>query len=537
MGSTKSLIELLQSATEAFHRRSFAEVEKLCLDVLNRFGEEANALLMLGLVYSAQGNALRCIEYLERARRKNPGHIHVLSNLGSMYRQMGRYDEAKSALLAAIQIDARFAPALNNLGNVFFDLEQREEAQRCYEKVIAVNANSADALANLGRMAEEAHHLDQAEDFAQRALNAVPGHLQARLTFARVLQRKGDPISAGISLEALLSLPSLPPKLRISAHGYLGECFDSQERFGEAFHQFEAANDLQFGMLDSSYGKTGYLVPHRVDQLTAFVEQQDFSSWSPGPACDRSPVFLVGFPRSGTTLLDQVLSSHPQVVVQEERDALTDVCSELMTENGNFSFWADLAPHQIERLRGRYWARARAGTSESNAHVFVDKLPLNAILLPVIFRLFQTAKIILALRDPRDCVLSCFQQRFGMNAAMYQMLRLDTAASYYSKVMSLVDLCDRKLPLSIHKVRYEDVVSNFDAEIGKLLEFLDLSWNDGVRGYAETARTRYVNTPSATQVVQPLYTSSMRKWRNYRDHMVEIFPVLAPWVAAFGYEP
>jgi hypothetical protein len=168
--------------------------------------------------------------------------------------------------------------------------------------------------------------------------------------------------------------------------------------------------------------------------------------------------------------------------------------------------------------------------------VFVDKLPLNAALLPVIYRLFPHAKIVLALRDPRDCVLSCYQQRFGMNAAMFQLLRLDTAAGYYDAVMRLVQTCRAKLPIDVCEVRYEAVIGDFDASVGALLSFLGLPWDDAVRGYAETAKRRVIATPSASQVVQPLYTSSRGKWLNYRRFLEPVLPVLEPWVAAFGYE-
>ena len=531
------LLQMLKSATDAFQRRSFADVERICQDVLNRFGEEANALLMLGLVRAARGDVAQAVHYLERARHKNPGHIHVLSNLGSIYRQLGRVHDAKKVLEEAVRIDPRFGPAFNNLGNVFLDLEQRGEALRCYERAVAIDARHADALANLGRLAEEAHQLERAADFAKRAMEVAPEHLQARLTLARVFQRQGNAALAVPALEALLSLQTLPPNLRISAHGFLGESFDSIKRFGEAFAQFDAANSLQANMLSEGYGDIGFLSPRRVEQLTAFVDGEDLSHWRPAPSVEQSPVFLVGFPRSGTTLLDQILSSHPQVIVQEEQDALVDVCSALMPGGGSFGFWADLPQHQIERMRGLYWARARAGLPDLSGRVFIDKLPLNIILLAVIFRLFPQAKVVIALRDPRDAVLSCFQQRFGMNAAMSQMLRLGSAAAYYDKVMRLWALYERKLPLAFHKVRYEDVVTHFDGEIANLLSFLGLAWDERVRGYADTARARQVNTPSAAQVVKPLYTSSMHKWRNYSVHMAEILPVLEPWVAAFGYEP
>jgi hypothetical protein len=270
----------------------------------------------------------------------------------------------------------------------------------------------------------------------------------------------------------------------------------------------------------------------------AFVDGIDPSRWQAAPPAARTPVFLIGFPRSGTTLLDQILASHPEVSTLEERDTLLDAASELMSTEQAFGRWASLQHTEIERLRGLYWQRVTAGTAGApQTRVFVDKQPLNAVLLPLIHRLFPAARIVLALRDPRDVVLSCFQQRFGMNVAMYQLLRLDTAAAYYDAVMRLIEVSRGKLPLALHVVKYEDIVARFEATVRELLVFLELQWDERVRRYTETARERTISTPSASQVVRPLYGSARGKWRNYRAFLEPCLPTLAPWVQSLGYEP
>ncbi|MEQ1753947.1 MAG: sulfotransferase [Micropepsaceae bacterium] len=538
MSNQRSLAQLLQFAADFFQRRAFAEAERTARDVLARFGNEPNALMILGLVHLEQGDAAGAVECLTHAKRLNPGHIHVLTNLGVALRAQGRLLEAQLNLEAAVQIDPAFAPAHNNLGNVHLDLEQREEAVRSYERAVALQPMNADALANLARLAEEGHRLEDAAALSSRALSVIPGHVQASLTRARVRQRQGDLSGAVTEFQTLLSGSQVPPNVRSIAHGYLGECLERLSRYSDAFAQFQLSNEVQQHLHENAFGGDGdYLSPKRVDELIAFMARADARLWSASPPVERVPVFLVGFPRSGTTLLDQILSSHPQITVLEERDTFIDVCKALMVPGDKFDFWADLASHQVEHLRALYWRQVETGMKgQVIKPVFVDKLPLNAVMLPLIHRLFPTAKIILALRDPRDAVLSSFQQRFGMNAAMFQMLRLDTAAAYYDKVFSLVRLCSERLPLTVFRIRYEDLVADFDREIGGLLQFLELGWDDNVRNYVVTAKSRRLNTPSATQVVQPIYSSSVGKWRNYQPQMVGILPVLAPWVAAFGYE-
>jgi tetratricopeptide (TPR) repeat protein len=531
-------IQLLQRATAAMERGAFGEAVALCDQVIARFGVEPNALMLLGLVRMEQSDVAGAIDLYERARRLMPAHIHVLTNLGAAYRAAGRLNEARDVLEEALRIDRRHAIAHNSLGNVLLDAGARVEANRAYERAVALQPNYAEAMAGLARIAEEEHRLDDALRLADRVLGIAPRNVSAQLTRAKVQLRNGDASGAARGLEALLAGSALTPTNRVVAQGHLGEAYEKLARFDDAFAAFTRANRLLEQAAGSFASDRSYLAPQAVVQMTEFVAASDAGQWRPAPAAARTPVFLIGFPRSGTTLVDQILASHPRITTLEERDNLLEAGQALVGVDADFGRLAQLPDAEIERWRTSYWASVDAGLGGAIARdVFVDKLPLNAALLPVIYRLFPQAKIVLAVRDPRDCVLSCYQQRFGMNAAMFQLLRLETAASYYDAVMGLVRVCRERLPLDVREVRYEAVVGDFDAAVGALLSFLGLTWDDAVRGYAETARRRVIATPSATQVVQPLYTSSQGKWRNYRRFLEPVLPTLDPWVAAFGYEP
>ena len=534
-------VQLVQRAVAAFQQRAFAEAAGFAQQVLSQFGEDANALMILAGIRGEAGDTAGSIELYERARAVMPSHIHVLTNLAAAYRATGRLHEARIVLEEALQIDRRFAIGHNNLGNVLLDIGDREGAKRAYERAVVVQANYAEPVAGLARIAEEEHRLDDARRLAERALSLQAGNTSAAMTRARAVYRLGDAARAAADLAALLRSPALTPTNRVVAEGYLGEALDKLGRYDEAFAAFTRANQQQHAQSAATWAAdTGPLSLTAVERLTAFVEGVDLSTWRPAPPShpgDPSPVFLVGFPRSGTTLLDQILASHPKITTLEERDTLVDSAMALVKPEGGFDFWATLSDADIEQMRTLYWQQVQAGLlGQRMRDVFVDKLPLNAVLLPVIYRLFPDAKIVFAIRDPRDTVLSCYQQRFGLTAAMFQLLRLDTASRYYDAVMKLVSASRAKLPLAVHEVRYEAVESDFDATVGGLLEFLGVPWDDGVRNYAETAKTRAIGTPSASQVVQPLYATAQGKWRNYGSFLEPVLPTLEPWVRAFGYE-
>jgi hypothetical protein len=187
----------------------------------------------------------------------------------------------------------------------------------------------------------------------------------------------------------------------------------------------------------------------------------------------------------------------------------------------------------VERVRDRYLSLI--GGPGTSGQIVVDKLPLNIVALPLITHIFPRAKIIFALRDPRDSVLSCFQQQFGMNAAMVQFLAIDTAASYYDLVMTLFETC-RAEGVNAHQVRYEDVVADLEGEARKLAQFLGVPFEARMLDYQSTARARDIRTPSVRQVVQPLYTRSIGRWRRYAEQLAPALPVLNAWAARFGYE-
>ncbi|NOT40676.1 MAG: tetratricopeptide repeat protein [Alphaproteobacteria bacterium] len=530
-------IQLLQRATAAMERRSFGEAVSLCEQVIARYGEEPNALMLLGLARMEADDTAGAIGLYERARQLMPEHIHVLTNLGAAYRAVGRLNDARNVLEEALRIDRRHAIAQNSLGNVLLDLGLRDDAKRAYERAVAVQPAYAEPIAGLARIAEEEHRLDDARRLADRALNVAPQNVSAQLTRGKVQLRSDDATTAAQSFKALLGKPALSWTNTVMAQGHLGEAYERLGRFNDAFAAFSRANQLLAHSAAGFASDRSYLAPQAIVRMTAFVASLDAGKWEVTSAPPNPPVFLIGFPRSGTTLVDQILASHPQVTTLEERDSLMEAGLALAGADADFGRLAQLGEDEAERLRAGYWASVNAGLGGVPVRdVFVDKLPLNAVLLPVIHRLFPTAKIVLAVRDSRDCVLSCYQQRFGMNAAMFQLLRLETASAYYDAVMRLVQVCRAKLPIKVHEVRYEAVIGDFDTAVGSLLTFLELPWDDAVRSYAETAKRRVIATPSASQVVRPLYASSLGKWRNYRQFLEPVLPVLEPWVAAFGYE-
>ncbi|HWJ39044.1 MAG TPA: sulfotransferase, partial [Sphingomicrobium sp.] len=264
------------------------------------------------------------------------------------------------------------------------------------------------------------------------------------------------------------------------------------------------------------------------------INEEWVGSWrseadpDPRPA----PVFLVGFPRSGTTLLDTILMGHPQIEVLEEEPALGEANQALSSFDG----LPTIPDDEIQRARDAYYVKAGELTPLVPGNLLVDKNPLTMNLLPIVRRVFPDARIILALRHPCDVVLSCFVSNFRLNDGMSNFIRLDTAAELYDLSFSYFEQVQKLMPMPTHVVRYESIVEDRTSELQGLFEFLGLDWHDAVLDHQTTALNRgRIKTASYAQVVEPIYKRSAGRWQHFRKHLEPILPVLAPWAAKFGY--
>jgi hypothetical protein len=233
--------------------------------------------------------------------------------------------------------------------------------------------------------------------------------------------------------------------------------------------------------------------------------------------------------------LEQVLARGDDVITLEEKDTLAPAVREFMTAPAGLDRLGAIEGELLTAHRRAYWDRVAQLGAPAAGKVVIDKLPLNSMKLPIIAKLFPTAKIIFALRDPRDVTLSCFRQRFAMNASMYEFLTLAGAARLYDGVMTLGELYRAKLSLDLTVHRYEDLIGDFEGRARAICAFVGIPWSEAMRDFATRADGRAVATPSSAQVARGLYAEGAGQWRRYAADLAPVLPILAPWAAKFGY--
>lgn len=517
-------LRLLEAAKRAYAGGDRPGAAALARQVLLRRPGEATALQILGLVALDQGDPSSARRHLEASQAARPSPS-TLNMIGVAAMRLGDGTAARKAFTSAG--DQGLADGWRNLAAAEKGAAQLE----AYRRLLALAPNDAGAHAGLANAYEIVHELERAKDHANVSLQADPENPIARLALARVLMREQAFEAAEAAASALVQSRRANPEQRVQALGLIGDARDRRDDAAGAFEAFTAANQLSLQLHGAWLKATERLYhPDNVQRMASVAAALDASTWR-APPDGRAPVFLIGFPRSGTTLLDQILSSHSGVVCLEESEHFGDALNEAIS--GPDDVWrpGELREEALDSIRESYWRRVSAPARA----LVVDKFLLNIVVLPLIKRVFPNAKIILALRDPRDVVLSCYQQRFGMNAAMAQFLELDRASAYYDRVMTVLEICRERLALGVHEVRYEEVVADIEGATRALCRFLEIGFEPAMLTFQETARRREIATPSARQVVEPLYSRSAGRWRRYERELAPVLPVLAPWAARFGY--
>lgn len=514
----------------AMGKRDFKAAKAHAQALILRNPDDPNANQILGVIALEAGDPAAARPHLERAARAAPNQAAIVNTLGVALRRLGETAAARAAFARAGALG--LIDGWRNLGNLE-ELERNYDASiAAYERALGLAANDAAAHGALALAYERKHDLARAKRHAETALAGDSRNENARLALAQIKLREKD--FAGIEDIVRPVTQSSAQTNCALAWGLIGEARDRLDDPRGAFAAFTAANRVLLEQHSHLLSASHLLYhPDGVARMQRLVETADVAAWRAPPAA-RTPVFLVGFPRSGTTLLDQVLSSHSGIVCIEECEHFANALAGIITDRAKLAAVGELPDAAIEAARADYWGRL-AADGVGGEGLIVDKLPLNIVVLPLIRRIFPDAKTIFALRDPRDVILSCYQQRFGMNAAMAQFLQLDTAAAYYDAIMRLMETCRDKLELDLIEVRYEDVVADLEGVARRLCAFLGVDYEPRMLAFRETALKRAIGTPSARQVVQPLYARSVGRWRRYAEDLAPALPVLAPWAARYRY--
>ncbi|MBN8806725.1 MAG: sulfotransferase [Sphingomonas sp.] len=469
------------------------------------------------------------IDVLQAMASEFPGDAKPLIELCALFKQLARDPEALDALEEAVRRDAGDSDLQVKLGVERIIGWQMDAAGDAFRNAIKLDPSHRDAHVLLGVLLE---HTNRSEEFPALIELAKRNDIQSgAIDFIRALQLRRERRFA----EGLVALKTVPDDVEpIRRLQLAGQFHDRLGDVDAAFTAFAEMNRIQMEDPSQPLRRAAeYREALTVDR--SIVTPDWYESWIPFVPDDEftSPVFLVGFPRSGTTLLDTMLMGHPDVQVMEELPPLTRVEQEL----GSIERLAKLDHDAVSALRRTYFDNVDQLIDRRPGALLVDKFPLHLNKVPIIHRLFPDARFILAMRHPCDVLLSCYITNFRLNNAMVNFLDLDTAAWVYDQTFAFWKQSSLLMRISLHQVTYEGMVADTAGELRPLFDFLDLDWHESALDHQRTAAERgTISTASYSQVTEPIYARSAGRWQRYRRQLAPILPVLKPWISQYGYD-
>ena len=405
--------------------------------------------------------------------------------LGIALKNQKKYSQAL-ALFDAAQAHQPDFPAIDFIrGETYQQMGSWEEAASCFRKVLVRNPRHANAAGCLALIAALTGDFMEARDWAMKVLAHVPTHELAHVALALAEIEDGDFAEAADRLHQMFENPESKTEGTAVVMGFAADAFDRRGRYLESFAVARASKEMLRSVWPVHAGAT-----RMTDTARALTNYFDASEPWKARACstrmDARPsghVFVLGFLRSGTTLIETILAGVPDSVHADEVDFLASAANTFLGNNESLDRLAALSGAEIALWRGSYWKAVREAQFEASGKLFIDKMPINTFRLPLIARLFPEAKIVFAIRDPRDVVLSCFRRHFDRTPYSMEFLDLEACAQFYAATMALADCCRKKLTFDILDLRYEDIVADFDTNIGQLCSFIGVDWNESMRDF------------------------------------------------------
>lgn len=489
--------------------------------------------LNLGKTLLAMQQPEAAVQTLRAWQRRFPHDADAAQHEGLGLHLMQRLDEALAAYRRAVEIDPANGVAWLYVGVLHNQRFERDAAGEALQRAVQLLPNDGESWAELAAWHELENRIDDLALAVEQGMKVAPRHPRLLLEAARLERRRGRP---EVAIQRLREFPptALPLRQRAAYYFEAARSLDRMQQPAPAFVAFGEGNKI---------ARASSAPPAvQVADFEAMLERLD--AWPPdvesAPWVDategESPTFLLGFPRSGITLLNTMLGCHPFLATLEEKPTFEACIDQLARHPLGYPRCLDaLAPHQLEQLRRIYWERVQHFAGPRDGRMVLDTFPLRTLHIAAIARLFPNARVVFVQRHPADVVLSNWMQEYSLNPANLQFTDLAQGARFYARTMRMWERVRERLPLRVHVLRYEDLVRDTSPTLVALIKFLGLPWNESVlTGHVARARDVRVSTSSYHQVAEPVYDRSIDRWKLYRAQLAPVLPLLADAATRFG---
>jgi tetratricopeptide (TPR) repeat protein len=482
-------------------------------------------------------------DLMERAGRQDPANYQIPLDLGLAYGVRYDYSAANRCFEKAVRVAPNKTEALVVAATHSRNFGRYEMARHYFELAAGQPDVIADTLAKLAEIYERFRMLEEAAALVERALRMDGGCVLALLVRARLERLAGHLESAEKLLRPLLAQTGPQTwSTRIRAWYELGTVLDKQARYDEAMSAFVEAKELLRPQAAPFIASQASVHAH-LQEAAADITDEVLHRWFGFGKTLQPPArlaLLCGHPRSGTTLLEQVLDSHPDIISAEETpiffETYLGVKQGHSDSDSMLSVLESASAEKLRQARSNYLRCMELFHDQPIGHrLLIDKNPSLTTLIPAFIRVFPETRFLVALRDPRDVCLSFFMQPLPLNLSSAAYLTLEGTVAEYVSLMGIWRAIGPRMQNPFLEVRYEDLVEDLAGVSRRVLEFLGLPWDDRVVDFHKHAGQKLVRSPTYADVTRPVFKGAMGRWRNYQKHLKPWLDQLEPFVKAFGY--
>jgi tetratricopeptide (TPR) repeat protein len=511
----------LNNAEIALSEGRIEEAEKLLREILAKDPNDVKALRLLASLATEAGRFKPARQMLTRVVELSPAYIPGWNELANLSMKQDRYDEALDAVQHALDIDPRMVHSWVVRGNILTRAQRNEESLEAYGQALEVSPHSAGALSGMGHVLKTIGRQDESIEAFRKCIKAHPAFGEAYWSLANLKTFTFNDEEVQV-MQQMVEDTNLADEPRVNFFLSLGKHYENEKDYDRAFEHYRRGNDLR--RENEIYDPVQTQVVH--DRIIDVFSREFLDERAGWGDPDPSPILIVGLPRSGSTLIEQILASHSMVEGTMELPDLSRVISELSKRSPrgvDYPEAAEALDQDAVRALGQTYLQSTMRYRTGKAY-FIDKMPNNFPSIGFLQLILPNAKVIDARRHPLDSCLGSYKQLFFKGQSFtYEQFEL---GHYYLQYRRIMEHWSEVLPGKVLDVHYEQMVGDQEVQTRRLLEHCGLPWEDQCLRFYETERA--INTASSEQVRQPIYTKAVNFWRNYEPHLDELIQILEP---------
>lgn len=492
-------------------------------------------------------NYVQAAQWFERACKENPGDAQARAWFGQALCCIGKRNEGTAHLREAgrgLMADARRTKNIQLVLEVAAQLQHWSDFPGALELLRGAVETDPSEFRGQQLLAVTYAQLNRKPEAllaGEQALMLAPENHMMQVFLGSL---EADAGRNELALQRLQRVLAEQPNAReaFRAHKELARVLDKLGKYEQVFAHLHAASGVSRALPEYTQ-QDASLIPNMLKANQAGFDHPLLNRWAGTgfPVSQPAPNFVVGFMRSGTTLTQEVLDAHPDVFVADEIDFVSAMKRELHNMDRSGASTAEKLRHLdlsgVLHLREFYWTRVRDRFGDAiGQRLFIDKFTMNTVDLGLINCVFPDARVVFVMRDPRDVCLSCFMQLMVPTPTTVQLLTWEGTAAFYAQVMDWWMYIKPRMSLQFIEFRYENVVTDFELTYRKVFDFLGITWDSAVVDFHKHAARKFIASPSRTQVAQPLYSSSVARWRCFESEFAPVNSLLAPYIRAFDYD-